>query len=181
MIKDRAGKKITIHDVAREAEVSISTVSHVLNGTAKISEATRQRVIDIVQRFNYVPNGYGLKVRDKGSKVLGVMVADIKNEFYARCVQSIMNTALQENYTTMICEMAFNYKKECMGVDALLDKGVDGIIFIGGSMDGNIIRKANKSVPVMLCDRKITGVSLPSVTTDNVSCLLYTSDAADEL
>ena len=54
-----------------------------------------------------------------------------------------------------------------MGVDALLDKGVDGIIFIGGSMDGNIIRKANKSVPAILCDRKIAGSSLPSVTTDN--------------
>ena len=155
MMKDRAKKKITIHDVAREANVSISTVSHVLNGTAKISDATRQRVIEVVQRFNYVPNGYGLRGRDKNSKVVGVMVADIKNEFYARCVQSIMNVALQENYTTMICEMAFNYKKECMGVDALLDKGVDGIIFIGGSMDGNIIRKANKSVPVILCDRKI--------------------------
>ena len=171
MMKDRAKKKITIHDVAREANVSISTVSHVLNGTAKISDATRQRVIEVVQRFNYVPNGYGLRGRDKNSKVVGVMVADIKNEFYARCVQSIMNVALQENYTTMICEMAFNYKKECMGVDALLDKGVDGIIFIGGSMDGNIIRKANKSVPVILCDRKIAGSSLPSVTTDNVSAM----------
>ena len=63
MMKDRAKKKITIHDVAREANVSISTVSHVLNGTAKISDATRQRVIEVVQRFNYVPNGYGLRGR----------------------------------------------------------------------------------------------------------------------
>lgn len=164
-------KKITINDIAKEAGVSISTVSHVLNGTAKISEETRQRVIGVVQKFNYVPNGYSLKGRGKNTKVIGVMVADIRNEFYARCVQSIMNVALQENYTTMICEMAFNYKKECMGVDALLDKGVDGIIFIGGSMDSNIIQKANKAVPVILCDRKLMGSSLPSVTTDNVSAM----------
>lgn len=171
MVKEKRKKKITIHDVAREAGVSISTVSHVLNGTAKISDATRQHVIEVVQRFNYVPNGYGGKGRDKNLKTVGIMVADIKNEFYARCVQSIMNAALQENYTTMICEMAFNYKKECMGVDALLDKGVDGIIFMGGSLDENIIRKANRSAPVLLCDRKIAGSSLPSVTTDNVSAM----------
>ncbi|MEG0381776.1 MAG: LacI family DNA-binding transcriptional regulator [Christensenella sp.] len=170
MINDKK-KKVTINDIASASGVSISTVSHVLNGTAKISDETRKRVIDAVQKFSYVPNGYSLKWRGKNSKVVGVMVADIKNEFYASCVQSIMNAALQDNYTTMICEMAFNYKKECMGVDALLDNGVDGIIFIGGSMDGNIICKANKTVPVILCDRKMVGSSLPSVTTDNVCAM----------
>lgn len=164
-------KRITIKDVAREANVAISTVSHVLNGTAKISEPTREKVLEVIQRTNYVPNGYANRCGKKRTKSIGVMVTDLSNEFYTRVVSSIMSEALRENYATIVCEMAFNYKKVNLGMETLLDNGACGIIFVGGEKDVNVIMKAAQKVPVILCDRKIAGTSIPSITTDNVAAM----------
>ena len=156
MIKDRAGKKNYNHDVAREAEVSISTVSHVLNGTAKnfrSNPAACNRYCSAVQLC--MPNGYGLKVRDKGSKVLGLW-SQTSKRILCKVRTVYYEHGLQENYTTMICEMAFNYKRNVWAWTRFWIK-VDGIIFIGGSMDGNIIRKAKQISPGHAVRQKITG------------------------
>ncbi|HBU12319.1 MAG TPA: hypothetical protein DEB31_06200 [Clostridiales bacterium] len=164
-------KKVTIKDVAQESGVAVSTVSHVLNGTAKISDATKNRVLEVIRAMNYIPSNRKARGGGASSKVIGMMLADMTNEFYSRCTNAVMNAAAAENYSVLIGEIAYDYKREYMCVEAMIEKGVEGIIFTGGAMDANIIRRANKSIPVVLCDRKLMGTPFPTVTTDNVTIM----------
>ena len=163
-------KKTTITDVAKMANVSISTVSHVLNNTATISMPTKRKVWDSIEKLNYKTNALARGLRRSQTKVIGLIVPDIRNEFYAACASGVLQTADQEHYTVFLCDCCYDIEREQRSLDTLIEQRVDGLIFFGGSGDDELIHMAKRSgIPVVLGDRKMTGFG--SVSFDNFNSM----------
>lgn len=148
-------RKITIKDVAREAGVVPSTVSHVIHGTASISEETKRRVNEVIERLGYSPNASARALRSNRSGLIGVVVPDISCEFYARCASFIMKEAQKDGYTVLLSDAFFQSGDGQSGIRALVEHCVDGFIFIGGNHDRQIIEYVSgKNIPIVFGDRK---------------------------
>lgn len=164
----RKNRKATISDVARMAGVAPSTVSHTLNGTAPISEETQQRVMQAVEALNYSPNAMARALRQERTRLIGVVLQDISSEFYARCAASILKAAREDRYNVLVGDASFDNQVVEEVVDALIERRVDGLIFIGGGRDEHILKHVMESgVPLVLGDRHYKDVS--SVEFDNRS------------
>lgn len=158
--------KVTISDVAKLAGVVPSTVSHVLNGTAPISSTTKERVLRAVEELNYSPNALARALRQKRTRLIGVVMQDVSSEFYAHCAASMLEEARKDKSVILLCDAAFNKNNKKDGVAALIQRRVDGLIFIGGGKDDDIIQEVKKAnIPLILGDRQHE--SLYSVQFDN--------------
>lgn len=159
-------KKVTIVDVAKKAGVAVSTVSHVLNNTANVSEATKTKVLEAIDWLEYRPDAIAKAMRQKHTGLIGVVVQDITGEFYAKCTAKILKLAEQKGYATLLCNSVSDKESAVSGVNALIERRVDGLIFAGGCYDNDIITKVKDcGIPIVLGDRKIEGIS--SVRFDN--------------
>jgi len=159
-------KSVTMADIARHAGVSVTTVSHVLNRTANISPETTQRVLAVAQQLNYVQNKT-LDQKALKSKTIGILVPDISNEFYSRCIQAICDAAWAHNYKPIVCGMCHDKRIETKYIKTFIKDGISGLIFFGGFLEEKYIINAAKKVPVVLGDRYLLNHSIPSVITDN--------------
>lgn len=158
--KAAGGQRSTISDVAKRANVSISTVSHVLNGTAPISAEATKKVIDAVDELHYTPNALARGLRRNQTRVIGLIVPEIRNEFYAACASAVLQAADRKGYTVLLCDCCYDRQRETRSVNALIERRVDGFIFIGGSDDEDLIRLADQAgVAVVLADRSMDGFS----------------------
>lgn len=146
--------KPTIGDVAKLAGVVPSTVSHVLNGTATISADTKERVMRAVEELNYSPNALARALRQKKTKIIGVVIRDISSEFYAQCIASIMAEGRKDGYVVLICNALYDQNTLMDGVKALIERRADGLIFLGGGNDADIIKEVKAAhIPYILADR----------------------------
>lgn len=163
-------KTVTMEDVAREAGVSVTTVSHVINQTASLKEETCERVRQTAARLGYVPRTSA--DLNRGQRIVGVFVPEISNEFYARSIQAIFQAAWEENYAVMVCSMQHRHQAETSYIRSLIQSGVRGLIFFGGAMENERqIINAAKRVPVVLGDRRMPNESIDCVGTDNVDIM----------
>jgi len=160
-------KKVTMQDVAEAAGVSVATVSHVVNRTARISAETVQKVQTAMEQLGYQPQRSA--ELNHGNRTIGVFIPDISNEFYACVVQGIFEEAWKNNYAVMVCSIRHHHKAEASYTRSLIQNNIKGLIFCGGMTDDeSYILNAMKYIPVVLCDRKLSAVSVDSVGTDNV-------------
>src|SRR5688572_28153306 len=121
----------TMHDVARLAGVSQSTVSRVLNGTAShlpISEQTRQRILDAVDQLGYQPNMTARSLRTQRTQMIAVMIGDISNAFYHPVVRAIQDIASTYDYDVLISNGDHLYENEMRFLETVLRRPVDGVI-----------------------------------------------------
>ncbi len=123
-------KPPTILDVAAEAGVSKSTVSNVVRGVAHISPDTRARVLDVIERLRYRPNGVARQFVQQRSTMLGVLLDDLSNPNNAQMAQGVERAAFGSGYTTMFCNIAGTSDMAVSGVDMLLTQRVAGIIML---------------------------------------------------
>lgn len=162
-------KNVTMQDVARAANVSVATVSHAINNTAKLTPETVELVQKTIKQL-----GYKLRPHTQlcqGKRTITVFVPDLVNEFYSCITQAISKEAAKYNYAAIICN-SHHYKTEIGNLRALLNSGVQGLIFCGGGPDDETqIINAAKFVPVVLCDRKIAGSQIDSIGTNNVDIM----------
>ena len=154
-------KKCTLQDVANMAQVSVSTVSHVLNGTAKISDTTKQRVMEAVHTLRYRPTSEpGSRLLRQNRKTVGVIVQDIRNEFYAACASSVLNCADRSTYTVLLCDCNYNWQREMDLVRELIYQDVSGLIFFGGTESSEPVMLADSyGIPAVLANRHVDGFS----------------------
>lgn len=122
-------KRITIKDIAQMAGTSKTTVSFYLNGhTNRMSEDTRQRISDAIEQTGYEPNPLARGMNAKTSRLIGVVIGDVTNEFSNRIVKGIDSIASQEGYRLLICSSNYSTDNESAYIDRLLALGVDGFI-----------------------------------------------------
>ncbi|KGM98005.1 LacI family transcriptional regulator [Clostridium novyi A str. 4552] len=124
---------ITINDVAKEAGVSITTVSRVLNNNYPVKEDTKNRVKEVIKRLNYQPNQMARSLITKKTRVIGIVVPGITNLFFPTIVENIDKYLKQEKYNILLCNTKGNSAEEENLVNQLIQRQVDGIIVMDPS------------------------------------------------
>ena len=163
-------KIVTMLDIAEAAGVSVATVSHVVNRTAKISAETTEKVETVMTQLGYKPRRSA--ELNHGNRTIGVFIPDISNEFYACVVQGIFEEAWKNDYAVVVCNIRHHHKAEASYIRSLLQNNIKGLIFCGGMADDeSYILNAMKHIPVVLCDRKLSTENVDSVGTDNITIM----------
>lgn len=126
---------ITIYDIAKMAEVSVSTVSRVLNGKSVVNEQTRQKVLNIMAMHNFQPNRLALSLLKKESMTIGCILPDITNLFFSTVFLQAEIYSAELGYTMLLCNSLNNRDIESSYLRVLLERRVDGILFMGGRIN----------------------------------------------
>ncbi|MDF2907343.1 MAG: hypothetical protein K0R34_2664 [Herbinix sp.] len=153
----------TIKDVAKHSNVSIATVSRIINNRGPISSTTRQKVYDSMKVLNYQPNEMARALQKQKSNIIGLIVPSIEYAFFSRLIEAIEETCHSNGYKLMLCRSAENEDREIEMVSMLEGNKVDGIILCSRLGDASIY--AGKTMPIVSIDRNIEGFS--TVTSDN--------------
>ncbi|MBP2077306.1 catabolite control protein A [Oceanobacillus polygoni] len=158
---------ITIYDVAREANVSMATVSRVVNGNPNVKPTTRKKVLATIERLGYRPNAVARGLASKKTTTVGAIIPDISNIFFSELARGIEDIATMYKYNIILSSSDQNKDKELQLINTMLEKQVDGILFMGGSIDDDHIQQfKTSSVPVVLAATHDPADKIPSINID---------------
>lgn len=158
----------TMRDVAEEANVSVTTVSHVINGTRFVSEELRKRVLETMKRLDYRPNILARGLRVGKTNTIGLIVPDNSNPFFAEVSRVVEDVGFDSGYNVILCNSDGNLDKELTYIDVLVAKQVDGIIFIASSSQSEHLRLlVSERIPVVVADREMPDLDVDLVLVDN--------------
>jgi len=121
-------KRVTLADVARQAGVSMQTVSRAVRNKDEISTETRERIMAIVNELGYRPSGIARSLVTQRTTTVGLMVPDIANPFFSEIARGVEDTAYAHAYTLFLCNAAEDIEREKAALNSLLEKQVDGVI-----------------------------------------------------
>ncbi|MCL6442708.1 MAG: LacI family transcriptional regulator [Alicyclobacillus sp.] len=159
---------VTIYDVAREAKVSMATVSRVLNGTAVVREDTKQRVLDAIQKLGYRPNAVARGLASKKTRTIGVIVPDVSAAFVAEVVRGIEDIAAMYEYHIILSNSDAEVAREVDLVGTMWENQVDGLIYMTNRLRKEHIDAFEQAqIPVVLCASEDPERRIPSVNIDN--------------
>ncbi|HLT57665.1 MAG: LacI family transcriptional regulator [Limnochordales bacterium] len=159
---------VTIYDVAREAGVSLATVSRVINNSPYVKPATRQRVQETMARLGYEPNLVASALMTKRTGLLALLVPDISNPFFAEVAWGVEDAAAHLNYNCVICNVGDDTEKQARYVSVLRRKGIDGIIFATAAHDDRLVLNLEKRrYPITLMARDVPSAAVNRVLTDD--------------
>lgn len=160
-------QNVTIYDVAREANVSMATVSRVVNGNPNVKPATRKKVLEVIERLGYRPNAVARGLASKKTTTVGVIIPDISSSYFSKLARGIEDIATMYNYNIILSNSDQNKDKEFDLLNNMLGKQVDGIIFMSGNITDEHIEEFNKSsVPIVLAGSVEESGKIPSVNID---------------
>jgi LacI family transcriptional regulator len=154
---------VTIYDVAREAGVSMATVSRVVNNNPNVKPQTRKKVFEAIERLGYRPNAVARGLASKKTTTVGVVIPDISNTMYSEVVRGIEDIANMYHYNMILCNSDKKKEKEIRVINTLLEKQVDGLLFMGGIVTEEHIEAFRNSVPIVLCATTDENRIMPSV------------------
>ena len=158
---------ITIYDVAREAAVSMATVSRVVNGNQNVKEATRRKVLDVIERLDYRPNAVARGLASKKTTTVGVVIPDISNSYFASLARGIDDIATMYKYNIVIANSDGDDDKEINVVNTLLAKQVDGLVFLAHDLSDKIRAEFSRTrTPIVLAGAVDHESQIPSVNID---------------
>lgn len=153
---------VTIRDVARRANVSISSASYALNGTGTISDETRKRILDIANELNYHPNAFARKLKTGKTLTIGVFITRFGGAFYEDILEGIHAAVIDTNYELIVCPESRTTQK------FLSQRQVDGAIIFDSKIQNTIIVKlVSEKFPIVVMDRIIPVKYLWSLLIDN--------------
>ncbi len=154
-------------DVAQYADVSISTVSRVINAPDKVNASTRVRVKQAIEALNYRPSRVArrLRVQDGHAHLLGLVIPDIQNPFYSNVVRGAEDVAYAKNYAVILCSTDEDPEREQFYLDTLRGESVDGII-LPPLRHGNTLKRDGGALPIVCFDRR-PAVPADTVVVDN--------------
>ena len=162
--------KVKIVDVAREANVSVATVSRVVNNIPLVNEETKERVLEAIKKTGYKPNAIARSLKIQRTNTLGIMIPDISNPLYTEMVRGVEDICGIYNYNIILSNTDFSPEKEHESLDVLIEKQCDGIIYIGKNLSEEF-QETLKNAPseiVLGCVSDEKG-ELSSVLIDNES------------
>lgn len=160
---------VTIQDVAKEAEVSVATVSRVLNNSPSVNPETRERVQQIIERLNYRPNLLGRNLRRSETKMILVLLPSISNPFYSKIVRGIEDIAHLNGYNILLCNTNGDSQRERVYIDLLRNRLADGIIVMASDLDKDELSDIGKQFPVVQCCEYKEGARVSHISIDNVN------------
>lgn len=158
---------ITIKDVAKKANVSISTVSRVINTSKPVSDDIKKRVFEVIEELGYSPNPVARNLVMKKSKLIGVMVPDISSTYIGELLNAIEEIAKTYGYDIILCNSYGEIKQEMRYFDLFKSKQVEGIVFITRKLTDlhrDILKNLN--LPIVMINRDGSDLGVLSVSVD---------------
>jgi DNA-binding LacI/PurR family transcriptional regulator len=163
-------KRATIQDVADRADVSIATVSRVLNRTGTVDAELAERVRAAMGELQYRPSGAARTLAGRLSTIIGLLVIDMQNPFYMELIRGVEDVAQQNGYLVVLCNSAEDPRKEQQYIEVLRAEPVAGAIVVPTSDRKPVIRRfVERGIPVVSVDRRVLDQSADTVLIDNVA------------
>lgn len=164
---------MTINDIAKAANVSIATVSRVINNSGYVKKETRDKIYQIIKENNFVPSAVARNLSTKDTSTIGVVIPDIGNEFFASIISGINEVAEQNGYNIFLLATNESVEKEESLIKTVESQRLKGVIITPVSEQNSktseyLLHLESKGIPVILVDRDITGFNFNGVYVDNV-------------
>ena len=156
--------KVTIKDVAREAGVSISTVSNALNDVDVLKPETKKHILEVAERLHYIPNLNGRNLKCKETKVIGLFVTSLKGPYFVQLADSIFRECVKYGYELNV----FVTWDNASAMNNILGKRVDGCIILGAATSQEEVKRIRDyEIPVVFLDREVADKRMASVVFDS--------------
>lgn len=158
----------SIKDVAKEANVSIATVSRVLNNIDVVNEETKKKVLEAIKKLDYRPNIVARSLKTQKTKTIGIIIPDISNSMYPEIVRGAEDVSNIYEYNIILCNTDLDPEKELEYFRVLGEKMVDGVIYISNSLESTVMKTIKDSnMPIVLIETNGRETEYPSVIIDN--------------
>ncbi|MGC4837687.1 LacI family DNA-binding transcriptional regulator [Micromonospora vinacea] len=158
------GTRVTIYDVASEADVSPSTVSRAFSRPSRVNSETAERIRQVAERLGYRTNPLARALTTSRTRMIALVIADITNPVYAEIVRGAQEVAADGEYTTVLIDAQESDRLERAAVERTMST-VDGIVLASSRMSDSAIRMVAKQRPVVVLNRALADV--PCVVTDD--------------
>ena len=159
--------KVTIQDIARQAQVSPSTVSRVLSGNAPVAAVKREAVLSAIEDLNYRPNVFAQSLASGQSLTIGVLTQRFGNPFYDGILSGILQTLEPTPYSPIFGDGRWQTAVEKRALQTLIDRQVDGLIVVGGLSPEEEMLAYAQQVPLIVAAREIPGMLAQCLAVDN--------------
>lgn len=164
---------INIRDIAREAKVSSTTVSRVLNNSGYVKDETKALILKKIKELNYTPSAVARSLSKNESTTIGVIVPDIENPFFAEIIKGISSLVYEKNLNIILCDTNETVSREIKSLNMLKEQRILGII-ITPTNDNNEVSNdqlsilENMGIPIVLIDRDVKHSNFDGVFIDNI-------------
>lgn len=164
---------ITISNIAKEAGVSLATVSRVLNDSGYVKDETRKKVIKVINKYNYTPSAIARSLSKSVTNTIGVIVPDITNPFFGEIIKGISEIAEINNLNIILCDADEDVTKELKAIKTLREQRIRGLIISPTSVENDLnsdyLQALNKlGTPVILVDGHLKYSNFNGVFVDNI-------------
>jgi LacI family transcriptional regulator len=169
------GNEVTLKDLARNLNVSISTVSKALRDSPEISIDTKKRIVKAAEKFRYQPNAIALSLKNRSTGIIGVVIPDIHNYFFVNALSGIENEIRKQGYRLVTCISNESIQMEKESIQELLNGRVDGIILSLShetqqkSKFDHLLDVMHHNIPIVQFDRVTSFLPGTKVVSDNYS------------
>jgi DNA-binding LacI/PurR family transcriptional regulator len=161
---------VTIKDIAKALGLSTSTVSRALRDSYEISPETKKLVLEYAEKINYHPNPIALSLKERRSRSIGVIVAEIANSFFSQAIDGIESIAYKNGYNVIISQSRESFDREVINLHYLTSRSIDGLIVSVAAETkdfSNFKELHEKGMPIVFFDRIVTEINTHKVTVDN--------------
>jgi LacI family transcriptional regulator len=163
-------KKITIYDIAKELNITVSTVSRALSGFPAISDTTREAVMNTAKRLNYSPNRLASALKSGKTYIIGVIVPSVQAHFFASIIHSIEEGLKDSGYRVILFQSNESLQNEINGIKTLMEAQVDGImasVSLETQHTNHLKEVVKQNKPLILFDRVPEELNVPTITLDD--------------
>ena len=164
---------MNIYDISKKAGVSIATVSRVLNGSDKVSDATRQKVLAVIAENKYTPNAFARSLGLNSMSTVGILCSDSSDVYQAQAIYYLERELRNNSYASMLCCTGHQLQEKQKYLQLLLSRNVDAVIFIGShfieesSEKNSYILETAKKIPVFILNGSLEGNNIYSILCDD--------------
>ena len=166
-------RKVTLKQIAKELDVSISTVSKSLRDSSEISEDTRKKVQAFAKLYNYKPNNIALSLKNRKSKTICIIIPEIIHHFFATVISGVEHVANKKGYNVIVCLSDESFDKEVINMEMLANGSIDGFIMSLSKETQqkrdfhHITEVINQGMPVVMFDRITNDILCDKVIIDD--------------
>lgn len=151
----RKTMSVTIKDVAKLANVSIATVSRVINKNYFVSPEIKERVNRAIKELNYYPNSIAQSLKNRSTLTIGFAVSDISNNYFTSMARAVEDVISKHNYNVIVCSTESDQKKELGYLKLLMSKKIDGLILNTSGENDDYVSDLSETIPTVLVNRKV--------------------------
>lgn len=144
----------TMKDISKKANVSLSTVSAVINQSAYVSPELTSRVLKVIEELNYRPNAVARSLKNKRTNTVGVIVSDLSNPFYPPLIEGIETVSFNNNFNVILCNTSHEHTRFMTYLELMLEKQVDGLLLANVAKTEDLAAVENTGLKYVLINRK---------------------------